>query len=96
MAKTKTAAPPPLPKTYYKGEYDWAPDDLLDECSTLNSVEDVEAHRGDPALYNFNAFCTALVVGSDDVAPSYSVGVLTRRQIRRREGSRGARVVASY
>ena len=41
-------------------------------------------------------WCTALVVGSDDVAPSYSVGVLTRRQIRRREGSRGARVVASY
>ena len=40
--------------------------------------------------------CTALVVGSDDVAPSYSVGVSTRRQIRRREGSRGARVVASY
>ena len=56
MVKTKTAAPPPLPKSYYKGEYDWAPDDLLDECSTLNSVEDVEAHRGDPALYNFNAF----------------------------------------
>ena len=56
MAKTKTTAPPPLPKSYYKGEYDWAPDELLDECSLLNSVEDVEAHRGDPALYNFNAF----------------------------------------
>ena len=41
--------------------------------------------------------CTVLVVGSDDVAPSYSVGVLTRRQIRRSEGSRGeVRVVASY
>ena len=40
--------------------------------------------------------CTALVVGSDDVAPSYSVGVLTRRQIYRREGSQGAREVASY
>ena len=56
MAKTKTNAPPPLPRSYYKDEYDWAPDDLLDECSTLNSVDDVEAHRGDPALYNFNAF----------------------------------------
>ena len=33
--------------------------------------------------------CTVLVVGSDDVAPSYSVGVLTRRQIRKRGGSRG-------
>ena len=40
--------------------------------------------------------CTALVVGSDDVASSYSVGVLTRRQVGRREGSRGAREVASY
>jgi len=56
MAKTKTAALPLLPKSYYKGEYDWALDDLLDECSLLNSVEDVEAHREDPALYNFNAF----------------------------------------
>ena len=46
MAKTKTAAPPPLPEFYYKGEYDRAPDDLLDEYSTLNSVKDVEAHRG--------------------------------------------------
>jgi len=25
--------------------------------------------------------CTALVVGSNDVAPSYSIGVLTRRQV---------------
>jgi len=40
--------------------------------------------------------CTALVVGSDDVASSYSIGVLTRRQVGGREGSRGAREVASY
>jgi len=40
--------------------------------------------------------CTALVVGSDDVASSYSIGVLTRRQVGRKEGSRGAREVASY
>ena len=40
--------------------------------------------------------CTALVVGSDDVAPSHRVGVLTRRQSCRREGSRGIRVIASY
>ena len=39
--------------------------------------------------------CTALVVGSDDVAPCYSIGVLARRQVGKREGSRGARVVAS-
>jgi len=43
-----------------------------------------------------NDSCTALVVGSDDVAPSYSIGVLTRRQVGRREGSRGAREVANY
>ena len=40
--------------------------------------------------------CTALVVGSDDVASSYSIGVLTRHQVGRRGGSRGAREVASY
>jgi len=40
--------------------------------------------------------CTALVVGSDDEASSYSIGVLTRRQVGRREGSRGAREVANY
>jgi len=56
MAKTKTTAPPPLSKSYYKGVYDWAPDELLDERSLLNSVEDVEAHRGDHVLYNCNAF----------------------------------------
>jgi len=44
---------------------------------------------------NEHSRCTALVVGSDDVAPSYSVGVLTRRQVDRRGGSRGAREVAS-
>ena len=40
----------------YKEEYGWASDDLLAECSTLTSVTDVEAHRGDPTVYNFNAF----------------------------------------
>ena len=40
--------------------------------------------------------CTALVVGSDDVAPSHRVGVWTRRQSCKREGSRGVRVIASY
>jgi len=40
--------------------------------------------------------CTALVVGSDDVASSYCVGVLIRCQVGRREGGREARVVASY
>jgi len=38
--------------------------------------------------------CTALMVGCDDVASCYSVGVLTRRQVDSWEGSREARVVA--
>ena len=38
--------------------------------------------------------CTALVVGCDDVASCYSVGVLTRGQVDSWEGSREARVVA--
>jgi len=38
--------------------------------------------------------CTALVVGSDDVASSYCIGVLMGRLAGRREGSRGAHVVA--
>ena len=45
---------------------------------------------------NLNELCTALVVGSDDVASSYGIGVLTRRQVSRREGGREARIVASY
>ena len=38
--------------------------------------------------------CTALMVGCDDVASCYSVGVLTWRQVDSWEGSREARVVA--
>ena len=50
----------------------------------------------DKSSLKTGSLCTALVVGSDDVASSYSIGVLTRRQVGRREGSRGTRVVASY
>ena len=35
-----------------------------------------------------HSLCTALVVGCDDVASCYSIGVLTRRQAGRREGGR--------
>ena len=44
----------------------------------------------------FIAIGTALVVGSDDVASYYSIGVLARRQAGRGEGSRGAREASSY
>ena len=45
------------PKTNYKAFYTWAPDELLSECTTLTTIKDLENHRGDPHLYNFNAFC---------------------------------------
>ena len=45
------------PRVHYKALYPWASDELLDECTTLTSVEDVENHLGDLWLYNFNAFC---------------------------------------
>ena len=58
---------------------------------------DVDAQRrfGSTGM-NILLVFTALVVGSDDVAPSYCIGVLRGRQVGRREGSRGARIVASH
>ena len=56
MVRSKTKSSPP-PKINYKALYKWASDDLLNECTTLTTIEDVENHRGDPHLYNFNAFC---------------------------------------
>jgi len=53
-SRTKPSSPP---KIDYKALYKWASDDLLNECTTLTTLEDVENHRGDPHLYNFNAFC---------------------------------------
>ena len=47
-----------------------------------------------PKTHTLLGQCTALVVGCDDVASCYSVGVLTRRQVDSWEGSREARVVA--
>ena len=57
MARTKTTPNPPPPKVNYKALYSWASDELLNECTTLTTVEDVEDHLGDPRLYNFNTFC---------------------------------------
>ena len=56
MARTKTTANPPPQGINYRAHYPWASDELLAECSTLTTVEDVENHLGDPRLYNFNAF----------------------------------------
>jgi len=56
MVRLKPSSSSP-PKTDYKALYTWAPDDLLNECTTLTTFQDLENHRGDPHLYNFNAFC---------------------------------------
>jgi len=56
MARTKITPNPP-PRVDYKALYSWASDELLNECTTLTTIKDVEDHRGDPLLYNFNAFC---------------------------------------
>jgi len=53
-SKTKSSSPP---KTNYKAFYKWASDDLLNECTTLTTFQDLENHRVDPHLYNFNASC---------------------------------------
>jgi len=55
MARTKVTPNPP-PRVDYKTLYSWASDELLNECTTLTTIKDVEDHRGDPLLYNFNAF----------------------------------------
>ena len=52
--KSRSSSPP---KTNYKALYKWASNDILNECTTLTTFEAVENHRGDPHLYNFNAFC---------------------------------------
>jgi len=57
MARTKTTPNPPPPRVHYKALYPWASDELLDECTSLTTVEDIEKHLGDLRLYNFNAFC---------------------------------------
>ena len=53
---SKSGSPPKTPKTNYKAFYSWAPDELLSECTTLTTMKDLENHRSDPHLYNFNAF----------------------------------------
>ena len=56
-ANAEPDSSPTTPKSNYKAFYPWASDELLSECPSLTSFQDLEAHRGDPHLYNFNAFC---------------------------------------
>ena len=41
---------PKTPKSNYKADYPWAPDELLNECTSLTTFQDLEAHRGDPFI----------------------------------------------
>jgi len=65
---------------------------FLDNGNLYITLYLLEIHRRKPEKKIKN--CTVLVVGSDDVASSYCIGVLMGRLAGRREGSRGARVVA--
>jgi len=57
MARTKITPNPLPPSAHYKALYSWASEELLNECTKLTTVEDVENHLGDLRLYNFNSFC---------------------------------------
>ena len=57
MVQTKITPNPPPPSAHYKALYSWASDELLNECTKLTTVEDIENHLGDLRLYNFNSFC---------------------------------------
>jgi len=56
MARTKTTANPPPPRVNYKALYPWAPDELLDECSSLTSLKDWRDHVGELGAYQGSSF----------------------------------------
>jgi len=56
MARTKTTANPPPPRTNYKALYTWAPDELLEESSTLTSMKDWKDHIKGSGVYQHRAF----------------------------------------
>jgi len=51
MARTKITPNPPPPRVHYNALYSWASDELLNECTNLTTVEDIENHLGDLRLY---------------------------------------------
>ena len=56
MARTKTTANPPPPKMNYRALYSWAPDELLEESSTLTSMKDWRDHIKGSGIYQHCAF----------------------------------------
>jgi len=58
-------ANPPSSRVNHRDLYAWAPDELLDECSSLVSTRARRDHVGDPNTYNHRAFAKR---HDDDIA----------------------------
>ena len=56
MARTKTTSNPPPPKVNYRALYPGAPDELLDEYSSLTSTKAWRDHIGESSIYDHRAF----------------------------------------
>jgi len=56
MARTKTTSNLPPPKINYRALYPWAPDELLDEYSSLVSSNAWRDHVGESSTYDHRAF----------------------------------------
>jgi len=56
MARTKTTANPPPPRTNYKALYPWDPDELLAECSSLTTTKAWKDHIEGSGVYQHRAF----------------------------------------
>jgi len=56
MARTKTTTNPPPPKVNHRALYPWAPDELLDEYSSLVSTKAWRDHVGESSAYDHRAF----------------------------------------
>ena len=56
MARTKTTTNPPPPKVNHRALYPWAPDELLDEYSSLVSTNAWRDHVRESSAYDHRAF----------------------------------------
>ena len=56
MAHTKMTSSPPPPKINYRALYPWAPDELLNEYSSLVSTKAWRDHVGESSTYDHRAF----------------------------------------
>ena len=65
MARTKMTANPPPPRVNHRALYPWAPDELLDEHSSLVSTKAWRDRVGEPNTYDHCAFAKR---HDDDIA----------------------------